>query len=280
VYFGVWSDPEAALADYQRQEDDLHAGRAPRLDPAQTTIKDLVNRFLTQKQTLVDAGQMTTCTWSDYKAVCDLVVAQFGKVRLAEDVGPEDFAALWKKVAKRWGPHRLGSKLVQYTRSLFKYALDAGLIARATRFGPGFARPTKRVLRLNRAEQGPKLFTAEEIRRLIEAAGPHLKAMLMLGIGCAFGNADCGTLPISAVDFDNAIIDFPRPKTGICRRCPLWPETVEALKESLACRPEAKDPAGVAVAPCRWTPAEATEHMEQRHEPFSEHDPRHHRRPR
>jgi integrase len=67
-----------------------------------------------------------------------------------------------------------------------------------------------------------------------------LKAMLLLGINCGFGNADCGTLPLSAVDLDNAIIDYPRPKTGIPRRCPLWPETVAALREALAKRPEPK----------------------------------------
>src|SRR5262249_36323072 len=33
----------------------------------------------------------------------------------------------------------------------------------------------------------------------------------------------------------------PRPKTGIPRRCPLWPETVAALKEALAQRPEPKN---------------------------------------
>jgi integrase len=39
------------------------------------------------------------------------------------------------------------------------------------------------------------------------------------------------------------MIDFPRPKTGIQRRCPLWPETVRALNDALADRPEPKDPA-------------------------------------
>src|SRR5205823_14551207 len=31
--------------------------------------------------------------------------------------------------------------------------------------------------------------------------------------------------------------------TGIPRRCPLWPETVQAIKEALARRPEPKDAA-------------------------------------
>src|SRR5262249_58857173 len=104
--------------------------------------------------------------------VCEIVVSHFGKTRLVTDLDPEDFTRLRNKVAKHWGPHRLGSKLIQYTRCLFKHALDAGLIDRPVRFGPGFKRPSKKVLRLNRADAGPKLFTACEARHLIDAAGP------------------------------------------------------------------------------------------------------------
>ena len=37
---------------------------------------------------------------------------------------------------------------------------------------------------------------------MIDAAGVQLQAMIFLGINCGFGNADCGTLPLSAVDLD------------------------------------------------------------------------------
>jgi integrase len=236
-YFGPWEDPDGALAKYLEQKDALHAGRMPRPDPEGATVKDVANDFLNAKRALVDGGELSPRTWADYKQVCDLVVAHVGKARLAGDVGPDDFAALRNKVAKRWGPHRLGSKLIAYTRCLFKHALDAGLVARPVRFGPGFKRPSKKVLRLRRAGQGPKLFTADEVRRLLGAAGVPLKAMILLGINCGFGNADCGSLPLTAVDLGAGMIDFPRPKTGIPRRCPLWPETVQALKDALAARP-------------------------------------------
>jgi integrase len=36
-------------------------------------------------------------------------------------------------------------------------------------------------------------------------------------------------------------LDFGRPKTGIHRRCPLWPETTAALKAALDKRPTPKD---------------------------------------
>jgi integrase len=238
-YFGPWDDPDGALAKYLEQKDALHAGRKPRVASEGSTVKDLVNQFLNQKRALLDGGELSPLTWGDYKTTCDEVVAAFGKSRLLDDVGPDDFAALRNKLAKKWGPQRLG-KTIQFVRCVFKHAFDAGLIDRPVRFGPGFKRPSKKTLRLHKAAQGAKLFTAEEIHRLLAAAGPQVKAMLLLGINCGFGNSDCGNLPLSAVDLQAGMIDFPRPKTGIPRRCPLWPETVAALQEALASRPTPK----------------------------------------
>src|SRR5262249_10351183 len=111
----------------------------------------------------------------------------------------------------------------------------------------GFKRPSKKTLRVHRAGKGAKLFTTEEIRRLIDAAGLQVKAIILLGINCGLGNADCGKLPLAAVDLERGIIDFPRPKTGILRRCPLWPETVQALRDVLAARPTPKDQANAGL---------------------------------
>jgi integrase len=36
-------------------------------------------------------------------------------------------------------------------------------------------------------------------------------------------------------------VDFSRPKTGIARRCILWPETVSAIREVMAERPSPKN---------------------------------------
>ncbi len=72
------------------------------------------------------------------------------------------------------------------------------------------------------------------------AADQPLKAMILLGINCGFGNHDCGTLPKSAVNLKTGWVSFPRPKTAIERRCPLWPETIKAIREAMAQRPKAK----------------------------------------
>src|SRR4051794_8685869 len=132
--------------------------------------------------------------------------------------------------------------MVQYSRSVFKHGFDATLIDRPVRFGPGFARPTKKTLRVHRAAQGVKLFTAEEVRQLLDAAGTPMKAMILLAINAGYGNSDCGNLPLDAIDLEGGWATYPRPKTGVNRRCALWPETVEAVREALAKRPQPKDP--------------------------------------
>ena len=71
---------------------------------------------------------------------------------------------------------------------------------------------------------------ASEIRQLLDIAPVQIKAMILLGVNAAFGNNDVASLPLSAIDLELGWIDYPRPKTGIARRCPLWTETVEALE--------------------------------------------------
>ena len=239
-YFGLWQDPEGALNRYLAQKDDLHAGRKPRQDRDTLTVKDICNQFLNAKQALVDAEELSLRAWDDYKLTCDLLVAHLGKGRVISDLRTDDFAELRKKMGKQYGLHRL-NKTIQYVRSVFKFAFDSELIDIAVRFGPEFKRPSKKTMRLHRAEQGPKLFTPKEILSLLAGAGAPMKAMILLGINCGFGNADCGQLPLSAVDLETGYVQFPRPKTGINRRCPLWPETTLAIKEYQANRPTPKN---------------------------------------
>jgi integrase len=242
-YFGPWEDLDGALARYQAEKDALAAGQAPEPDREENlTVKGLVNAFLNHKQNMLDAGELSPRTFADYLSTGQLVAAQFGKTRLVSSLKQGDFAGLRRKMAQKWGPVRVGNVITR-VRCLFKYAYDADLIDKPVRYGPGFKRPSKKTLRLERARQGPRLFTALEIRRLVDAANPALRAMILLGINCGFGNSDCGNLPLKAVSLETGWISYPRPKTGIPRRCPLWPETVAAIKEALDRRPEPKDEA-------------------------------------
>jgi integrase len=258
-YFGPWSDPDGALRKYLEQKDALHAGRQPRPDPEALTVKILCNAFLNHKAALRDAGELSPRTFADYNAATDLLVAELGKGRLVDDLRPSDFASLRQKMTKRWGTIRVRD-FIQRIRSVFKFGYDSELMAAPMRFGPGFARPSKRAMRLERAKNGPRMFEAEEIRAMVQGAlvvgkdGPELaqasvplRAMILLGVNCGFGNADCGTLEFRHLDLERGWINFPRPKTGAQRRCPLWPETIDAIKEWLTLRPEPKDTANAGL---------------------------------
>jgi hypothetical protein len=62
-YFGVWADPDAALAKDLEQKDALHAGRKSREDTEGLSVKEQCNRFLNAKQQRVDAGELSPMTW-------------------------------------------------------------------------------------------------------------------------------------------------------------------------------------------------------------------------
>jgi integrase len=179
----------------------------------------------------------------EYRLTTDMVVAAFGKDRLVDDLAADDFGRLRAAMAERWGPVRLGNAITR-VKSVFKYGLDNALLERVPRYGSEFRKPDKAVLRRHRAANGKKMLEADQLRGLIGAADVQLRAMILLGVNAGFGNGDCATLPLPALDLGGGWVDYPRPKTGIARRCWLWPETVRALREVLAKRPQPKGEAG------------------------------------
>jgi integrase len=266
-YFGRWATRvngklvrvegdgwKEALEAYKAVADDLHSGRTPRAKSDGLTVADLCNAFLTAKHRKAASGELGSRMFEDYKEVTDLLVAAFCKTRLVDDLAADDFEALRARMAERWGPVRLGNGITR-VKSVFKYGLDNGLIEKAVRYGGEFKKPDRAVLRRHRAQNGERMLEADQLRAIVQGAlvvgddGPRLvwaeaqlRAMILLGVNAGFGNHDCATLPLSALDLGRAWVDFPRPKTGIARRCPLWPETVQAIREALAVRQEPGKP--------------------------------------
>jgi len=91
-YFGPWDDPDGALQKFLDQRDDLYAGRKPRIQTDGLTVRDLANRFLTNRRDRVDAGELTFRTFQSYHVACGRVVEVFGD-RPAPDLDAADFAA-------------------------------------------------------------------------------------------------------------------------------------------------------------------------------------------
>lgn len=244
VYFGrVDADPqgEAALQLWLDQKDDLLAGRKPRSKITGLTIGDLCNAWLDWNKGRVNSGELSPRTWEGYRNLCETIIDALGRERAAADPGPEDFQRLRAVFSNRWGAGTV-SVYVIMTRSLWNWAYTEGKLKLPTQFGATFKKPNAKTMRQERAAggHGPRMFTADQVKALLKAASPNMKAMLLLGVGAGVGNTDLALTPIDAVDLQGGWLNLPRAKTAIMRRIPLMPESVEAIREVLAHRPQPK----------------------------------------
>jgi len=239
-YFGSLADGwEPALARYKAEAEYLHAGRAVPENIDGLTIARLCDHFYAAKEQRRAAGEITVRTLAEYFATCKMLSAALGG-RLVDDVNAQDFAKIRVQLADRFGPVRLVNEIVR-ARGVFKWGDENAMLSRPMRFGSEFKKPSKKTLRLSRASKPKKLFTADEVRQLIEAADANLKAMILLGVNAGMGNADVSALNRAHLDLSTGVLDFPRPKTGIARRAVLWPVTVAAIKAAIIKRPEHKN---------------------------------------
>ncbi len=240
-YFGSWSDPDGALEKWERQKDDLLAGREPREDdPDGMTVRVLANHFMTSKRRLVDAGELALRTFHQYHEISEYLIGHFGKNRLVDNLRPEDFAGLRAKLVKRFGSPQSLKVYIGKVKEFFRFAYDNVLVDRPVRFGSEFREPKQKLIDEHKNKKAEQMFERDEIHVMLDAAKPHQKAMILLAVNCGFGNVDLATLREPAIDFENGWVTHPRPKTAVHRRIPLWPETLQAIREATEARPTAK----------------------------------------
>lgn len=258
-YDASWRE---AYANFKARIDDPNLGRGPgtvvtaeRPDSGECTLGKLCDHFLDAKRQRLKSGEIGQRMYDEYKSITDLLIEKFGAKRLVDDLVAKDFEALRDAMDNRWGPVRLGNGVTR-VKTVFKYGYETGLVEKPVRFGPEFVKPSASVLRKHRAKNGKRMLTANECQKLLAAADAQMKAMLLLGLNCGFGNHDVATLPLEVLDLEKGWIDFPRPKSGIERRCPLWVETVLALKAAIAERkkPKQEDAEGLVFVTLRGRP--------------------------
>lgn len=247
-YFGPLDDWQGALERYERDWRYVIDGRTPpEFDTSNgCTIGDLCESFYESKKTKYEsrdpsgARGLSADSLDGYYRTCKRLVDYFGPARRVDGLSPIDFEKFRAKLSQRLGVVALKNEINRCCM-VFKYALDRELIDRPVKYkGGAFDKPNKIQMRRARNEAGRKDFTAEELRSILDAADTQLKAMVLLGINCGFGNTDCARLPQSAIDFEAGWVEFPRPKTEIKRRIPLWTETVAALQKAITERPAPK----------------------------------------
>lgn len=241
-FFGKWDNPQAAIEKWLDQKDDLLAGRTPRThDPNELTVGRLCDLFLDSRQRLVDSNEITPGTLRDYHAVAKMVAGTLGRNAVVDELAPVDFARLRSRLAKGQGPKSLEGHVAR-ARAIFNYADKNGFLERSLNklWGTEFNKPSKTVLTKHR-NATVRMFTPSEIKQLIGGASPQVAAQIWLGINAGLGATDLARLRFDHIEGE--WMNLPRSKTGIMRRCWLWPETRQAIQEAIEARTEPKDPA-------------------------------------
>lgn len=251
-YFG--KDREEALRQWNAEKDSIERGE---VRTAELTVKEMCNQFLFAQQQRKAIGELGERTWDDYRRLCKWIAKVLGDDTAVASLRPVDFGRLRAAFATGEGrplpekPRKSRAKkkacspvtlfgLIQHAKVVFNWA-EENLLDKRIKYGSQFDKPSQSTLRKARNERGELMFDREEVKAMLAVAKPQMKAMVWLGINCALGNADCAGLTLDDLDLDGGWLSYPRGKTGIDRRCPLWPETVEAIGAALKSRPDHKD---------------------------------------
>ncbi len=207
------------------------------------TVANLKDQFLVFKSKQIAAGELRSRTFYDCRDTATRFAKSVGGP--VSELSPARFGEYRRALATSLGPHAL-TRHIQNIRAMFTWAYESELIPSPIRYGVQFEKPSAAVKRKDRArhetERGTLMFSPDEIEAIRAHADPVMDALILLALNGGFGNTDLASLPLTAIDFENAIIDFPRPKNGVGRRVPLWAETVQAIQRAIKARPAPRNP--------------------------------------
>jgi len=233
----VAEDPKGRKS-WDRWQDILTEITTGRPSPSSNGIelRELCETWMRHHDDKLAAGEITKRTHAEYTDSCNHILEILGKSRTVATIGPEDFAKLRRAYSDRFGICGL-SKRITHTKSLFAFAYSEDLIDRPAKYGKSFAKPSAKIYRAHRIAKGSMDFTREEIRLMLDHSTAIQRAMILIAINSACGNTDIADMPRSAIDLDAGWLTYPRAKTAILRRVPLWPETLAAIREAIASHP-------------------------------------------
>lgn len=256
-----------ALDEYKKQAEALHTGPSPEPEDSEVlSLAELCNQFLNSKRRKQENGELSDRMFWDYQATTDRLIRVFGKKALVQDLRVCDFVRLKSDITASCGLARTKNEIIR-TKSVFKYAWTNALIDKPVQFGSEFAPPSKRVIKREQNSRPAAIYSAQEIHQVlavlrgekvcinpntrqgntkaVQLRQPNLQllAMTLLGINTGCGNTDVANLELRQLDLKNGWLIYPRAKTAVDRRVPLWPETRKALEEAIAGRPKPRDKA-------------------------------------
>ena len=222
-YFG--SDKQEALQRYIDQAAYLHGCNHNAQKPVSDsmTLKQLYDMFLKYQFTKVKANVITAQHYNDQVSSLNKLMGFLGRRQRIKDISTLDLQNYKRKLQKQYtfSNHRLNLH-ISNLKTLFHWAKKNDILKQTPNIDA--------ISRSKIVNKQRRIFTHEEISKLIEVADIQMKAMIWLGLNCGFGCTDCSELQWKYLDLASGRVVFPRGKTGVPRNLALWPETIETLR--------------------------------------------------
>lgn len=178
-----------------------------------------VNAFIDAKRPTVNPH-----TLKEYQSILKDFKDTVGERKVLTVIGPVEFTAYAKRVSGYSVIRR--TKIVGVIRTAFNWFVAQEWMERVS-YGPVFAQPSKKLVRIDRAKRPRRMYTAKQVRTLYRHAKGMMRAAVLLGINGGMGPADVSRVTVSMIDGD--LLRADREKTGATRIVPLWPITQKAL---------------------------------------------------
>ncbi len=236
LYSGAYESPLPALPAPSAP------GTAPAVPgdrPRTFTVLDALDEFIDTREA---AGRSPT-TIVSYRGHRDAVAQSPLGVLPAAEVTPADIEAFraWRR-ERSWRAVRRPGRVDDPDVKVIPRAASDSTVNRAlTVLGAAFNRlvklgrlrenPVARVSKAREPRHARAALSKDEARRLIDAAGPHLRPLIVAGLYTGARRGELLRLTWADVNFESGTIALFRPKVGNSSRLPLHPRLAEELLE-------------------------------------------------
>ena len=221
-YFG--NNKKIALQRYLEQAAYLHTGSAakPNLN-SNFSLKTLCNLYLDHQESRVAIREIKLRHLNDQTSILRSFVQFIGSNRVVSNISTIDLQNYRRKLIKMGKAAHTINNVIASIKAMYNWAMDNEVINHAPNL--------KAIKKVPIPKVEKPTFGMPQIQKLLEKASIQMRAMIWLGLNCGFGCTDCAELRWDNLNLKDFRVSFPRGKTGIDRNLPLWPETVEALKQ-------------------------------------------------
>ena len=222
-YFG--SDRKQALENYLDQAIFLHGNNNVLQKSANgsMTLKEVCDTYLKYQYAKLQANNLSARHHNDQIGSLSKLMDFLGENIKIKNISTLNLQNYKRRLQKHYGSVCRVNLHLSIMKALFHWAKKNDILKNIPNIDA--------ISRAKVIHQDRFTFDAEQINKLLSAAGIKMQAMIWLGLNYGFGCTDCAFLKWSDLDLVNGRVILPRRKTGIYRDLPLWPETVESLRK-------------------------------------------------